>query len=378
MRADEQTDPHIYRIGAVSRLTSIPTGTIRVWERRYGVVEPGRSDGGFRLYSHRDVERLRVIKSLIENGETISGLAGLNLAQLKQRLHAHGIAAPEPLQHPLHMGLDDVPSSDGLTPPSGRSANGAVNGAHTNGIREPDRRANNTPIPDGGGVSKGLRVVAVGESLSVAMRVASTTFDNLQLVGTFSDWRTVEAEIAKARPDLLVLEQPSIHVETADELQRVVRSTGAQQVLVVYQFGSEAALRALESNSVTPVKGPLGPTQLQLALRLATAKSETAREPERSKRFIAGVDTRPPPARFDPTTIARIAAQSRVVHCECPQHLATLISSLLAFEAYCRECEHRSEEDAALHAALERSTGHARSTLEDALEYLLQVENIVP
>ncbi|MEL7370670.1 MAG: MerR family transcriptional regulator, partial [Myxococcota bacterium] len=112
MRRDEQIDPHIYRIGAVSRLTSIPTGTIRVWERRYGVVAPGRSDGGFRLYSHRDVERLRVIKSLIESGETISGLADLDLSQLRHRLRAHGIDEPEPIQHPLEL---DAAAANGGT-----------------------------------------------------------------------------------------------------------------------------------------------------------------------------------------------------------------------------------------------------------------------
>ncbi|MCG6863479.1 MAG: MerR family transcriptional regulator, partial [Chromatiaceae bacterium] len=44
-----------YRIGAVSRLTAIPPDTLRVWERRYDLVTPMRSEGGGRLYSHQDV-----------------------------------------------------------------------------------------------------------------------------------------------------------------------------------------------------------------------------------------------------------------------------------------------------------------------------------
>ena len=399
MRREENIDPHIYRIGAVSRLTSIPTGTIRVWERRYGVVEPGRSDGGFRLYSHRDVERLRVIKSLIENGETIGSLAGLNLIQLKQRLVAHGVAAPEPLQHPLEVDVPPatMPGSGRMTPRLASTPSGITGGSDGSGaVGETTGRDNSRTagggVTDGATVSAGLggdddpvrrrrapiRVVVAGESLSVAMRVASTSFDDLELVEGLPDWRGRGPEIGRLSPDLFVLEQPSIHIETVDELQQVVRTSGARHVLVVYQFGSEAALRALESERVAPVKGPLGPTQLQLALRLAIDRAEPPREPERSRRFIEAVDQRPPPARFDPATMARIAAQSKVVHCECPQHLATLISSLMAFEAYCRECESRSEADAALHAALERSTGQARATLEDALDYLLQVENITP
>ena len=371
MQPEEPTDPHIYRIGAVSRLTSIPTGTIRVWERRYGVVEPGRSDGGFRLYSHRDVERLRVIKSLIENGETISGLASLTLAQLKQRLRAHGIAAPEPLQHPLEVAFDDAALADATVGDTVDnvdmriSARPAAIAPLANGARAPHS-----------GEQLSRRAVVAGQSLSVAMRMAATSYDDLELVGSFSDWREHDAEIARLRPDLLVIEQSSIHVETADEIKNLVRTSGARRMLIVYQFGSEAALRSLESDRITPVKGPLNATQLQLALRLSSDRNEPSAEPERSQRFIEMVDRRPPPARFDPATIARIASQSRVVHCECPQHLATLISSLMAFEAYCKECEHRSDDDAALHSSLERATGQARATLEDALEYLIQVENI--
>ncbi|MEM7676621.1 MAG: MerR family transcriptional regulator [Myxococcota bacterium] len=373
MTREEQTDPHLYRIGAVSRLTSIPTGTIRVWERRYGVVAPGRSDGGFRLYSHRDVERLRVIKSLIESGETISGLADLDLGQLRQRLKAHGITEPEPLQHPL--ALDAAAAAAGPT-------NGAVSAAGqptliTNGINGTARLNGLSALVPPTKTSTPLRVVAAGEGLAVAMRVASTTFDDLVLVGTRPDWRGQERELSELKPDLLVVEQSSIHIETADELRDLVRSSGAKHSLVVYQFGSEAALRAIESSRIVPLKGPLSPTQLQLALRLATDRGEPPESPEQSRRFIEDSDRPPPPPRFDPATMARISAQSKVVHCECPQHLATLISSLMAFESYCRECENRSEEDAALHATLERATGQARAKLEDALDYLLQVENIV-
>ena len=35
-----------YRIGAVSRLTGIPPDTLRVWERRYDLITPMRSEGG--------------------------------------------------------------------------------------------------------------------------------------------------------------------------------------------------------------------------------------------------------------------------------------------------------------------------------------------
>lgn len=58
----------IYGIGAVARLLGVPPSTIRAWEERYGVVSPHRSPGGRRLYSREEVERLRFVKELTDDG----------------------------------------------------------------------------------------------------------------------------------------------------------------------------------------------------------------------------------------------------------------------------------------------------------------------
>lgn len=58
----------IYSIGAVARLLGITPGTIRTWEERYGVIAPQRSPGGRRLYSREEVERLRFVKTKIDEG----------------------------------------------------------------------------------------------------------------------------------------------------------------------------------------------------------------------------------------------------------------------------------------------------------------------
>jgi len=58
----------IYSIGAVARLLGITPGTIRTWEERYGVISPQRSPGGRRLYSRTEVERLRFVKTKIDEG----------------------------------------------------------------------------------------------------------------------------------------------------------------------------------------------------------------------------------------------------------------------------------------------------------------------
>ena len=58
----------IYSIGAVARLVNVTPGTLRTWEDRYGVISPQRSTAGRRLYSRDDVERLRFVKTRIDEG----------------------------------------------------------------------------------------------------------------------------------------------------------------------------------------------------------------------------------------------------------------------------------------------------------------------
>ncbi len=67
-----------YRIGAVARITGLSTHTLRVWERRYAAVEPSRSEGGDRLFSDHDIDRLRAIKRLTDNGHALSRVARLD------------------------------------------------------------------------------------------------------------------------------------------------------------------------------------------------------------------------------------------------------------------------------------------------------------
>ena len=55
---------------------------LRAWERRYGVVSPTRSEGGQRLYSELDIERLLRLRRLTERGHAIGRLAGLALSEL--------------------------------------------------------------------------------------------------------------------------------------------------------------------------------------------------------------------------------------------------------------------------------------------------------
>jgi hypothetical protein len=83
-----------------------------------------------------------------------------------------------------------------------------------------------------------------------------------------------------------------------------------------------------------------------------------------------------PERAFSDEQLVRAARISPAVKCECPQHLASLLSSLVAFERYSEQCEDRSSEDAALHAYLHRTTAQCRSWMEAALAEVLVQEGI--
>ena len=52
----KKTDTGQYKIGAVSRITGIPPETLRMWERRYGIISPVRGTSGTRLYSDKHIK----------------------------------------------------------------------------------------------------------------------------------------------------------------------------------------------------------------------------------------------------------------------------------------------------------------------------------
>src|SRR5581483_2004119 len=58
----------MFRIGELARRTETSTDLLRVWERRYGLLQPGRTQGGFRLYDDSDVERVRRMQAGLARG----------------------------------------------------------------------------------------------------------------------------------------------------------------------------------------------------------------------------------------------------------------------------------------------------------------------
>ncbi len=58
----------MHSVSSAARLCGVSPSTLRAWERRYGVVEPIRTEGGYRVYDDAALRRLTRMSSLIASG----------------------------------------------------------------------------------------------------------------------------------------------------------------------------------------------------------------------------------------------------------------------------------------------------------------------
>src|SRR6476659_3136196 len=74
------TDSAHLRIGALSKRVGVSPELLRAWERRYGLLQPSRSAGGFRLYSGADEARIQSMQRYLEAGLSAAEAARLAVA----------------------------------------------------------------------------------------------------------------------------------------------------------------------------------------------------------------------------------------------------------------------------------------------------------
>ena len=65
---DTPDGPPVLRIGELSRRLGVSDHVLRAWESRYGLLQPVRSAGGFRLYSEADESRVRRMQAHLARG----------------------------------------------------------------------------------------------------------------------------------------------------------------------------------------------------------------------------------------------------------------------------------------------------------------------
>jgi MerR family transcriptional regulator, light-induced transcriptional regulator len=100
-------DGSLLRIGELSKRTGVSAERLRAWERRYGLLRPTRSSGGLRLYTARDVERVRLMQQHLANGLAAAEAAGAASGAVAGDEAAPPVLAPAGLREELTEALDD-------------------------------------------------------------------------------------------------------------------------------------------------------------------------------------------------------------------------------------------------------------------------------
>ena len=101
------------RIGELSRRTGVSETTLRAWERRYALLRPERSEGGFRLYADDDVARVRSMREHLGRGVSAAEAARLALDEPA----TSGVGPAEGLANELAAAfdaLDDIAAQTAL------------------------------------------------------------------------------------------------------------------------------------------------------------------------------------------------------------------------------------------------------------------------
>lgn len=319
MNATRTTDQR-FRIGTVARLTGISPDTLRVWERRYEVVAPMRAAGGGREYTSEDVERLQLIKQLVDGGHAIGSIARLDTGSLITRSMQtfSSAAATEKLPH------------------------------------------------------RPCRIIVVGATLAGRLKAGADAMSGIELLVASPNIESCLSDRPHQPADVLVIEIPTVHVDTTRQILAWLDDIGAQKALVVYRFAATDALQQLPAARVQTVRAPVTPVVVRnLCLGMRTLAGA-----EYTGGGQVGVNLSIAPRRYSNEALVKLGLVSTTVKCECPKHLTELITDLVAFERYSTECENRNLEDAALHAYLNATASHARTLIEDALTHVIEVEGI--
>ena len=77
---------HRYSIKDLEKLSGIKAHTIRIWEQRYNILEPFRTDTNIRYYDNDHLKKILNISSLLSNGYKISAVSQLSNEQLLSSL----------------------------------------------------------------------------------------------------------------------------------------------------------------------------------------------------------------------------------------------------------------------------------------------------
>lgn len=311
----------LYRIGAVSKTTGIPVSTLRMWETRYGAFSPVKTQGKQRLFQEHDVSKALLLKQLSQAGHAISANAHLDLEQLR------------------HMSQ--------VTNPIGKSR-----------------------------VNPGQPVSLAVVGLNLANRIESKKFalglkqSQIRVTDVLEDLAAASKASFLDNPQVLLIKVNSLQTQVHQAITALIQKQPFAQTIVLYHFAPEPVVQAMKLAGLIVRREPLSDAELaELLLSVVFIDHERAQEYGTTGAVISA-------RKYSDATLSRVAGISTNVLCECPKHVAELISQLASFEEYSQECLNNKAEDAHLHAYLTSISGSARALFENALEKIAAHEGI--
>ncbi len=102
-----------YQIADLEQLSGIKAHTIRIWEKRYNLINPARTSSNIRYYTNEDVIKLLNTVNLLEAGYKISKISVLSATELKETIlqitkeeHSYGIFISKFIDATIHFNIE--------------------------------------------------------------------------------------------------------------------------------------------------------------------------------------------------------------------------------------------------------------------------------
>ena len=225
-----EVNPALIPIGAVAKATGINASTLRIWEHRYGMPKPHRTDGGARRYAPSEVQRLKLIKSLVDVGHKPSNLSSLSIDELAEHLN---------FLHPQVSVKRHVA----------------------------DR----------------IRVLTVGETTGLKLILRDDSLSDLDVVKHLSDPEEIQRWLGQF--DVLLFNYSALQSTQAQQLIHVSQGLSSMGAMVMYSFCNSTTLQALEAAGIRCVKSPVNNADIRSLLDFfvekARVNSNTPRKAEK-------------------------------------------------------------------------------------------------
>jgi hypothetical protein len=218
-----------------------------------------------------------------------------------------------------------------------------------------------------------VRLAVLDESTTAQLRANSEIAGDFEIVWSGTSLAALRKASSELSIDVLLLNLEHLGADPVAAIDELVQLSGAELAITLYAFAKRELIDRIAGGSrVRTLRAPINLPLLRSQLMSIITRNILLGSGGASGSTSGGIV----PARYTYAQLGKLQQIASKVECECPNHLSTLLQSLLDFERYSRNCENRNAADAEVHKLLYESTARARSLLERALDRLIEHEGI--